>query len=54
MAIKSISIIIVIMVLILPVMTLTQVISFEQMKLYMLFGSIAWFVLAPFWIKKEK
>lgn len=53
MAIKTISILTIVLVLLFPVLTLIGLLSFDQMKLYMLFGSIVWFVLAPFWIKKD-
>lgn len=53
MAIKTIGILTVILVLLFPVLTLIGMLTLDEMKLYMLIGSILWFVLAPFWIKKD-
>ncbi|MFY0606516.1 MAG: hypothetical protein JXR10_07370 [Cyclobacteriaceae bacterium] len=53
MAIKTIGIITVILVLLFPVLALVGMMTLDDMKLYMLGGSILWFVLAPFWIKKD-
>lgn len=53
MAIKTISILTIVLVLLFPVLTLIGVLFLDQMKSYMLIGSIVWFVLAPFWIKKD-
>ncbi|MEP1894148.1 MAG: hypothetical protein ABJJ14_20865 [Cyclobacteriaceae bacterium] len=53
MVIKNISKLTIALILLLPVLTLVGIISFDQMKLYMLLGSILWFTLAPFWIKRD-
>ncbi|MFY0626822.1 MAG: hypothetical protein JXR07_11015 [Reichenbachiella sp.] len=50
---KRISLLVIVLILLLPILTLTAVISSDDMKLYMLIGSVIWFVLAPFWIKNE-
>ncbi|MEP4534604.1 MAG: hypothetical protein ABJ004_16045 [Cyclobacteriaceae bacterium] len=53
MIIKNISILTIILILLLPVLALIGSISLSDMKMYMLIGSVLWFALAPFWIKKD-
>ncbi|MEP0367394.1 MAG: hypothetical protein ABJN36_04585 [Cyclobacteriaceae bacterium] len=53
MIIKNISILTVILILLLPVLALIGSISLDDMKMHMLIGSVLWFALAPFWIKKD-
>ena len=51
--IKRMSLLVIVLILLLPILTLIGMLSSEDMKLYMVIGSVIWFVLAPFWIKND-